>query len=228
MRSLEPLRRHDWVFLKADWRRWLAAPIPASDEQALAQWLETDRPLVVARRGENDAPGLLRLGLALPGKRRVGLVLSAEAVTRRRPPPLFFDAVKSSATFWPDAMRELAAALAGVAPDTGVFGSFAWQFFAADPAMIYVTRESDIDLLLAPADSARCAAWIALLQDFELRWPAPRLDGEIVLPDGDFIGDFISWREFAARPEKILVKGANHVSLRPIEDIDALLRARAA
>jgi hypothetical protein len=63
-----------------------------------------------------------------------------------------------------------------------------------------------------------------LLQDFERRWPAPRLDGEIALPGGDFV----CWREFSARPAKILVKGADRVSLRPIEDIDALLSARAA
>ena len=79
-----------------------------------------------------------------------------------------------------------------------MFGSFAWQFFAADPAMIYVTRNSDIDLLLTPAHGAQLAAWIALLQNFESRWPAPRLDGEIALPGGDFV----SWREFAARPKK--------------------------
>jgi hypothetical protein len=38
----------------------------------------------------------------------------------------------------------------------------------------------------------------------------------------------VSWREYAARPAKILVKGFDHVSLRPIRDIDDLLRARAA
>jgi phosphoribosyl-dephospho-CoA transferase len=224
----EALRRHDWVFLRPDWRRWLAAPLKAEEDSALALWLGEGRPLVVARREKHDSPGLLRLGLALPGKRRVGLALAAEAVTLSRRPPFLLDMIDTGAAFWPEAMRELAAAIAGAAPETRAFGSFAWQFFAADPRMTYVTCDSDIDLLLEPAHSGRLRAWIALLQNFEKRWPAPRLDGEIALPGGDFVGDFVSWREFAARPQKIMVKGADGVSLRAIEDIDALFAARAA
>jgi malonate decarboxylase holo-[acyl-carrier-protein] synthase len=224
MQPVEPLRRHDWVFLRPDWRRWLAAPLPAGEEKALALWLEKNRPLVVARRGENEAPGLLRLGLALPGKRRIGLVVPVEAVTLRRPPPLLLEVLENGSAFWPEAMRELEMAIAGAAPVIRVFGSFAWQFFAADPALIYVTRDSDIDLLLAPAEAGQLNIHLALLQDFANRWPAPRLDGEIALPGGDFV----SWREYFARPKKILVKGADHVSLRAIEEIDALFSARAA
>lgn len=228
MPQADPYSRHDWVTLPDDWRRQLAAPLAAGDEDALAGWSEKGRPLVVARRQEGDAPDLLRLGLALPGKRRIGLTLPAEAAALRRRPPFLLDVVEKGAAFWPEAMRDLAATIAKFAPDTRVFGSFAWQYFAADPGMIYVTRDSDIDLLLAPMRGGQLSTWIALLQDFESRWPAPRLDGEIALPGGDFVGDFVCWREFAARPKKILVKGADHVSLRPIESIDALLSAGAA
>jgi phosphoribosyl-dephospho-CoA transferase len=224
MRQADLYRRHDWVFLPDGWGRRLAAPLAAEDAEALARWSEKGRPVVVARRQQGDAPDLLRLGLALPGKRRIGLALVADAVALRRRPPFFLDVVEHGAAFWPEAMRELAAIIAGVAPQMRVFGSFAWQFFASDPAAVYVTRESDIDLLLTPARGGQLSAWIALLQNFESRWPAPRLDGEIALPGGDFV----SWREFAARPKKILVKGADLVSLRPIDDIDALLSARAA
>ena len=224
MRRDDAFCRHDWVYPPNDWRQKLAAPLAAEDEDALARWLSKRRPLVVARRLEQDAPGLIRLGLALPGKRRIGLVLPAEAVGLRRPPPLLLDVLDAGAAFWPEAMRELAATVSRAAPDTRAFGSFAWRHFAADPAYVYVTPASDVDLLLAPANAAQLSNWIALLQDFETRWPAPRLDGEIVLPGGDFV----AWREFFARPKKILVKGADHVRLRPIEDIDALLSARAA
>ena len=224
MRRDELFHRHDWVYPPDDWRQQLAAPLAAEDEDALARWLAKRRPLVVARRREQDAPGLIRLGLALPGKRRVSVVLPAGAVELRRPPPFLLDVIDAGAALWPEAMRDLAATVSRAAPDTRVFGSFAWQFFAADPAYVYVTPASDIDLLLAPAHSAQLSNWIALLQDFESRWPAPRLDGEIVLPGGDFV----AWREFAARPKKVLVKGAGQVGLRPIEDIDALLSARAA
>jgi phosphoribosyl-dephospho-CoA transferase len=228
MRQADLYRRHDWVHLPDDWRRMLAAPLAGEDEDSLALWCGKGRPLVVARRQEGDAPNLLRLGLALPGKRRVGVALPMEAIALRRRPLLFLDVVEAGASLWPEAMRELAGAISRVAPGMRVFGSFAWQFLAADPAMVYVTRNSDIDLLLAPADGAQLAAWISLLQNFESLWPAPRLDGEIALPGGDFAGDFVSWREFAARPKKILVKGADHVSLRPIDDVDALFSVRAA
>ncbi len=223
MRQAE-CQRQDWVYLPDDWRQKLAAPLAAGDKDALAGWVEKRRPLVVARRCESDSSGLLRLGLALPGKRRVSVAMPADAVEIRRRPPYLLDVVEAGAAFWPEAMRELAAMVSQTAPDTRVFGSLAWQFFAADLAYAYVTPESDIDLLLAPKHGAQLAAWIALLQDFESRWPEPRLDGEIALPGGDFV----AWREFSARPKKIMVKGAVNVSLRAIEDVDALLSARAA
>jgi phosphoribosyl-dephospho-CoA transferase len=224
MPQAELFRRHDWVCLPDDWRDRLAAPLAAQDAEALARWSEKGRPVVVARRLEGDAPDRIRLGLALPGKRRIGLTLPADALALPRRAPFVRDVVANGAAFWPEAMRELAGLIARLAPDMRVFGSFAWQFFAADSAMIYVTQDSDIDLLMTPSHDGRLAAWIAALQNFESRWPAPRLDGEIALPGGDFV----SWREFAARPKKILVKGADHVCLRPIEHIDALLSVRAA
>jgi phosphoribosyl-dephospho-CoA transferase len=202
----------------------LAAPLSRENKGALARWTAERRPLVVARRQEGDAPDILRLGLALPGKKRICLSISAYAVLLRQRPPYLLDVKEIGARFWPEAMRELADIVTRTAPDTRVFGSLAWEYFASDPAYAYVTPDSDIDLLLTPAHDAKLATCIELLQNFGSRWPAPRLDGEIALPGGDFV----SWREFAARPGKILVKGAGNVSLRPIEDIDALLTARAA
>ena len=224
MRRVDAYRRHDWVVLADDWRRKLAAPLAKADEEVVARWTTQGRPLVVARRCESDGPEALRLGLALPGKRRVSLVLPMSAVSPPRRPPLFRDVVDIGAAIWPEPIGELAGMIAAIAPNARVFGSFAWQFFAADPADVYVTQNSDIDLLLTPTHADQLSATLALLRKFESRWPAPRLDGEIALPGGAFV----SWREFAARPSKILVKDADHVSLRPIEHIDALLAARAA
>jgi phosphoribosyl-dephospho-CoA transferase len=216
--------RHDWLYLPEDWQQKLAAPLAADDRQALAGWIARRRPLVVARRNEGDDPRLLRLGLALPGKKRVSLILEAQAAGLRRRPPFLLDAIECGAPFWPQAMRDLGSIIARFAPETRVFGSFAWQFFADDPSCAYITPRSDIDLLFAPRHAGQLADWISLLRDFERRWPAPRLDGEIALPGGEFV----AWREFAARPKKILVKGGDRVSLRPIDEVDALLCARAA
>lgn len=224
MRHIKLCRRHDWVYLTDHWRRGVAGSLSRQNMNALAHWTARRRPLVVAQRQEGDAPDTLRLGLALPDKKRVSVPISADAIVLRRRPPFLLEVIEIAAGFWPEAMRELIAMVGCAAPDTRVFGSLAWQFFSADPAYAYVTPGSDIDLLLTPPHSAKLSAWIDLLQDFESRWPAPRLDGEIALPGGVFV----SWREFAARPKKILVKGSESVCLRPIEDIDALLSARAA
>jgi phosphoribosyl-dephospho-CoA transferase len=224
MPPAEAPRRHDWVYLHENWRRLLAAPLAAEDQAALARWTEQGRPLVVARRLGADAPETLRLGLALPGKRRIGIALPRQAVASRRRPPFLLDVIECATVFWPEAARERAAIIAGAAPDLRVFGSFAWQFFAADPGQVYVTPASDIDLLLTPKPGRSPTRLIALLEHFARLYPAPRLDGEIALPGGDFV----SWREYAARPRQILVKGGDNVRLRPIGDIDLLLEARAA
>jgi phosphoribosyl-dephospho-CoA transferase len=219
--------RHDWVYLPDDWRKALAGPLAPAHEAALARWTVKGRPLVVARRRDDDAPGLLRLGLAMPDKTRIGVLLPAEAVTLHRHAPYFLDIADSAEALWPEALRALTPLIAQAAPNMRVFGSFAWQFFAANPALRFVAPSSDLDLLLAPGRPGSLAALIGALQDFERRFPAPRLDGEVALPGGDFV-EFVSWREFSARPKKLLVKGAATVSLRPIEDVEFQLAARAA
>jgi phosphoribosyl-dephospho-CoA transferase len=224
MRPVESFRRHDWVYLPDDWRDRLAAPLSPAERDALVRWIAKGRPLVVARRRPDDAPGLIRLGLALPDKTRIGVLLPADAIQLRRRAPFFLDVVESAAALWPEAMGALRDLIAKTAPNARVFGSFAWQFFAAEPERPFVTHKSDIDLLLTSDRAPVLAGWIGLLQDFERRFAEPRLDGEITLPGGDFV----SWREYAARPKKVLVKGAETICLRPIEEIDLLLSARAA
>lgn len=216
--------RHDWVYLTKDWRRHLAAPLTVEGEDALAGWMVKRRPLVVARKREDDAASLLRLGLALPGRRRFCVAVAAEAMERRRGPPDLLEVIHERAAFWPQAMSDLRATATRVAAKIHVFGSFAWRFFAADSSYDYLTTASDLDLLLRPADAAQLNAAIAWLTRFERSWPAPRIDGEIALPDGDFV----SWREYSARPRKILAKGDVGVRLRAIEDIDALFSASVA
>jgi malonate decarboxylase holo-[acyl-carrier-protein] synthase len=220
----DPYRRHDWVHLADDWRDRLKGSLRPDDEAALVRWLEGGRPLVVARREQGDASDLLRLRLALPGKKRIAVVLSAQAAARRRGPPLLLDVVKFGARFWPMAMRDLAALVARAASDTRVFGSFAWQSFAADDAWEYVTPGSDIDLLISADPGGGVSELITSFDDFGARHPAPRLDGGIALPGGEFV----SCREYAARPKRILIKGAGGVSLRPIGDVDVMLVRRAA
>jgi phosphoribosyl-dephospho-CoA transferase len=224
MPPAESLRRHDWVYLPADWREKLVAPLPPEDSDAVTHWIEKSRPIVVARSLEGDAPGLLRLGLALPGKRRIGLQLPASAVRLTRQAPFFLDAAPSAGAFWPEALAALSHMFERHAPRMRVFGSFAWQFLADELSYCYVTAQSDIDLLLEPESNEQLWAWLEHLGEFESRFASPRLDGEIVLPDGDFV----AWREYSMRPSRILAKGARSLRLRPFEEISRLFPARAA
>jgi phosphoribosyl-dephospho-CoA transferase len=224
MKRSEPFARHDWVWLPEGWRGLLGQSLTPNDEQAVADWVARKRPLVAARRLDEDPPGFVRLGLALPGKRRIGLLVLAQALTMSRAPLYFLDAAAVVAEAFTGAGAELARRIEKVAPQTRVFGSIAWQFFAGDPACRYVTPESDIDLLLRPDTAAQLWRWIDMLHDFEQDFPAPRLDGEIALPDGSFV----AWREFAARPNRVLAKSSAGVSLRRLEELESLLVARAA
>lgn len=46
----------------------------------------------------------------------------------------------------------------------------------------------------------------------------PRLDGEVLLPDGGAV----AWRELVARPARLMVKGPRDVSLRDYAAVAAL------
>jgi phosphoribosyl-dephospho-CoA transferase len=216
--------RHDWVWLAEDWRRQLSAPLTPDENGAVEDWLRADRPLVVARRQAGDAADCLRLGLALPGKRRIGLSLTRAAVLRRAEGPTLAHAVVFACPEWRDSLLNLSAGLAAMGEEARVFGSFAWQYFAADPARVYLTASSDVDLLLRPASWSSTQRLLAFLEDFSHRQPTPRLDGEIILPDGDAV----AWRELLQAPAKVLTKGAGDVRLRALAEIRALYRELAA
>jgi len=220
---MPPFDRHDWVWLADDWRRQLLTPLTPDDDWAVEDWLRGDRPLVVARRQAGDAPECLRLGLALPGKKRIGLCLTREAVLRRAEGPTLAQATVLACPEWRDSLLNFSAGLAAIGEEARVYGSFAWQYFADDPTRVYLTASSDVDLLLRPASWVFAQRLLAFLEDFSNRHPAPRLDGEIILPDGDAV----AWRELLQAPTKVLTKGAE-VRLRFLEEIRALYRERAA
>jgi phosphoribosyl-dephospho-CoA transferase len=223
MPPVEFFGRHDWVWLADDWRRQLSAPLTQDEASAVEDWLHADRPLVVARRQAGDAPDTLRLGLALPGKRRIGLCLTRAAVLRRAEGPKLAQAAVFACPEWRDSLKNLSAGVLAMGEEARVFGSFAWQYFAADPARVYLTASSDVDLLLRPASWSSTQRLLGFLEEFSSRHPTPRLDGEILLPDGDAV----AWRELLQAPTKILTKGAG-VRLRALAEIRALYRELAA
>lgn len=213
------VRRHDRVWLAAHWRKTLAFPLPAAVAPVVAGWIAAGRPLVAARPVSTDPEGGVRLGLALPGRRRVGLVVDAGAIGAIAPPLTLDAAAVRAPASWRGPLLDLAAQLdtAGLRPR--VYGSLAWHALACDGVeggdTGYLTAASDVDLLLFPADAAACMTAGRILEGFAGAHPAPRLDGEFVLPDGGAT----AWREVLAGPERVLVKHLRSLALRLIAEL---------
>lgn len=218
------LGRHDWVWLKRGWDRHLRSSL---DPVALGQvrnWLGAGRPLVVTRRQPEDQSGDLRLGLALPGRRRVAVHVAGQVVTRHASPPALRDVLTTAPVVWRDKLEWLAAMTGVLAVPSGVYGSLVWQHFASDEAMVYLTAGSDLDLVFRPADWGTVEDLLRELTACEAQEQAPRLDGEIILPDGSAV----AWRELAAAPDKLLTKSLDTIEMRPMAAIMALFQRRAA
>ncbi|MCG5236562.1 malonate decarboxylase holo-[acyl-carrier-protein] synthase [Xanthobacter oligotrophicus] len=213
------VRRHDRVWLAAHWREALAFPLPAAEAPVVADWIAAGRPLVAARPVSTDPEDGIRLGLALPGRRRVGLVVEAGAIGAVAPPLTLDAAAALAPASWRGPLRDLAAQLDAAGLGPRVFGSLAWHALACDGMegrdTGYLTAASDVDLLLFPADAAACIAAGRLLEGFGTAHPAPRLDGEFVLPDGGAA----AWREVLAGPERVLVKHLRSLALRSTAEL---------
>jgi phosphoribosyl-dephospho-CoA transferase len=217
------LQRHDWVWLNAD-------PDPArvcagaKDGGSLAAvWRAAYRPFIAARRLLDDPAGFVRLGVATPDKRRIGLLTAVATVERAAPSPLLTEVVASEAcpSVWVPSLMTSARRLADAGSTARVFGSLAWGFLTGLP---YVRPESDVDLLFEPdswADAVRLADLLSAMEA-DAAPGAPRLDGEIILPGGWGA----SWRELAGRPRAVLLKGSQDVVLRPYEQLAALFAAK--
>ena len=207
--------RHDWIGLGEDWERWLRTPLTQEDRDAVEGWRRRGLPLVVARRQPADAADDLRLGLSLPDKRRIGVhVASSAAVTHAGPPVLAAVLPSAPAAWWPLLASVLLAADALGVP-VHVFGSLAWQHWSGQE---YVRPGSDIDLLFAPRRWTEVERLMAELQFLCGPGAVPRLDGEVLLPDGGAV----AWRELADRPARLMVKGPRDVALRDHAAVAAL------
>ncbi|WP_435170174.1 phosphoribosyl-dephospho-CoA transferase MdcG domain-containing protein [Falsirhodobacter sp. 1013] len=166
--------RHSFVWLSPD------VPLP----ELAAEWREEGRPFIVASSRPGDGDDTVRLGLALPGRQRLGLHLPQTALIRVEPAPLLED-LRDVHPPWTRRLDEIVA-IARVQ----AYGSLAWQ---AMTGLTYLHAGSDIDLLVGP-DAGVVDALLALPQD-------PRLDGEVRLTDGRAV----TIREFNA--PRWLVKG---------------------
>src|SRR3954468_5404415 len=216
----DPLTRHSWVWLAEGWAGRLRGR-PTAETIALAErWRALDRPFIVASPGAHDSEDDLRLSLALPDKRRIGLHLPQAAVVRSAPPPSLREVVAQAPAVWRPRLREVESMAQAAGLSVAVYGSLAWEYRCSTA---YVRADSYVDLLFEGKAAPSLGPVLTLARALSPDAGAPRLDGELILPGGAAV----AWREFARRPEELLIKGAGGPALCTRASIEALF-ARAA
>jgi phosphoribosyl-dephospho-CoA transferase len=205
------LHRQQLVRLSVDgWAHVLQAPWDADARACLALWAERGLPLVVTRQSlsSDDA---LATGVPAPSRfrrRRLAVAVAprdllfldefpaADAAARLLPRPLV------------PAWRALVAALSACDCTARIYGGYGWQ---ALTRLVYIHAASDLDLLLPVSSAAQADAVARVLASAP--WSGPRLDGELLFPDGAAV----AWREWLdhrdGRVALVLVKRLRGVAL---------------
>jgi phosphoribosyl-dephospho-CoA transferase len=208
------LRRHQLVWLAPsawqsalDWAEEGEAP-DKDKRAAIGHWAAHDLPLVVTRQACDWAgavPGMaLALGLPLPhvwGRRRLRLDVREGELRAKGA----FPAMADVAALLPPPVQArwatLTSVLAALDVEAVVYGSVGWQRLTG---LDYLREGSDIDLLLPVTTTAQADAAVAALHASGIE--SPRLDGELVFPDGSAV----AWREWAiwraGLVEQVLIK----------------------
>jgi len=227
-------QRHDLVWLApgalagARWTGQANCAGPGLDAAAaarhLASWVARGHPLIVARQPHGIPAGLLAVGLALPpheGKHRLSFLVDAGALRRRCRPPLLHDGRQALPAHW---QRLAGALLANAAIDAAaprIIGSAGMQLLTGEPC---IGPDSDLDLLCTAHDWPQALDLARALAAVADAHPQPRLDGELRAHDGHAI----AWREVAARPARLLVKGLHTLNLADESAVAALFCRRVA
>jgi phosphoribosyl-dephospho-CoA transferase len=205
---MSPLHRHQLVRLSDNgWRHVLARPWDEEARVCISHWAARGLPLVVTQQApEVVAAGEVALGLAAPlcrQRRRIPLRIDRRHVGAFNEFPRVDEFALGSA--WP----RLCASLASHGATARVYGSHGWQRLSR---LSYVHRGSDVDLWTAVTGAEHADAVAAVLEAFDDA-DAPRLDGELLLPDGRAF----AWREWrawrAGRSRAILAKTVNGATL---------------
>jgi phosphoribosyl-dephospho-CoA transferase len=207
-------RRHHWVWLAETWTACLEEPLSAAAANAVAGWVARERPFVVARRRPDDRADSLRLGLSTLGKDRIALLVDRAAIIRQEPPPTIEQVLPTAPAPWHAILDAVHTAADQTETEAAIFGSLAWQYWSGES---FVRADSDIDLLLSPPHWAAVDRLLARLSVHEAA--LPRLDGELLLPDGSAV----AWREWASAAATLLVKTERDVAMRSRQSILTLL-----
>lgn len=213
------LHRHQLVQLSDEGWRLVCEQIedgPVGD--CLRHWAEHRLPLVVTRQRCANVPQVddhIALGLAAPAqwqRRRISISVPRIHVIGFTE----FPRLDSLSWAWPTLLgpkwRNLLDQLAPLDTPTHVYGSWGWQLSTGLP---YVHERSDVDLWFAVND-AKHADHVAEALDRHGQDENPRIDGELVFPDGAAV----AWREWlayrAGRSRAFLAKTLDGAMLRTV------------
>ena len=171
--------------------------VAGQDQDILKDWAARGWPAIVRRPTCGDMGDAIPIGVPLPpshGKARIALTASSDAILSCAPPPLLRDAAGSAPLAW----QATIAVLLIARPSLRCYGSLAWQHLTGLP---YISETSDLDILAECGDAAEADELAAALAAIAPT-ACPKLDGELVAPDGAAV----QWREWAGEEPMVLVK----------------------
>ncbi|MDY0746671.1 malonate decarboxylase holo-[acyl-carrier-protein] synthase [Paucibacter sp. R3-3] len=190
------LHRHQLALLSdAGWQAVMARDWDEQARACLTHWAARRLPLVVTRQQQQQSDQVA-LGLPAPqrwGRRRIALAVPRTQIA-------WFDEFPEASAL--PRLRPLHAALKSLGITARIYGSHGWRLLTGLPD--HLRDGSDLDLWLAAADEAQADEAAALLASAPAQ--GPRLDGELVFPDGRAVAwrEWLAWRAGAAR--HLLVK----------------------
>lgn len=202
---MEALRRHRLVRLTRDgWAGVLARLWDAPARHCLAHWAAHGLPLVVTRQSPG-AGDLIALGLPAPTRwerRRIALHVPRGSVACFEEFPELGEVLPWLPQPARAAACRLQDGLGACGAQARIYGSYGWQVLSG---LDHVRPGSDLDVCVQVEDAAQADEVAHRLTDWGVE--QPRLDGELMFPDGSAV----AWREWsgwrATRTRAVMVKG---------------------
>lgn len=204
--TMEALRRHRLVRLTREgWATVLARPWDKPARDCLAHWAANSLPLVVTRQSlVAGASDLIALGLPAPAcweRRRIALHVAPSSLLCFEEFPELTEVLMLLPESARAAACDLHAGLRACGASARVYGSYGWEALSG---LDHIRPGSDLDVCVQVEDAAHADDVAHRLGDATME--QPRLDGELMFPDGSAI----AWREWsdwrAARTRAVMVK----------------------
>ena len=178
--------------------------LPIDERQFLENWIISGKPLVgraihpCDETGKNLLPLGLMLHLAGSSKKRLNLQIDSSLILKVDEPLSIKTVMEALPLNIAVKVNSMLSGLADYPIQIKVFGSVFWSY---EGKQNYMTENSDIDLLISFTQNCNLSTLSKTLchlsNEIDLR-----LDGEF-----EFInGNSVSWREFASKATKLLVK----------------------